>query len=93
MQVVPLENRLIVRPEKEEYDGLIVIPETVRQDDGIPKIGTVVAVGPGRWEKGHRVPMQVQVGDKIIYKGRAYGLTVDFDGEPCFLMWSAELGW
>ena len=45
----------------------IVIPDTADKEK--PMLGTVVAVGPGKWnEKGERVPMSVKVGDKVLFK-------------------------
>jgi chaperonin GroES len=42
----------------------IVIPDTAKEK---PQEGEVVAVGPGRFEDGTRVPLDVSVGDKVIY--------------------------
>lgn len=45
----------------------IVIPDTADKEK--PMFGTVVAVGPGKWnEKGERVPMSVKIGDKVLFK-------------------------
>ena len=62
----PLEDRIIVQPaEAEETTASgLVIPDTAKEK---PVEGTVVAVGPGRFEDGNRVPIDVAVGDKVIY--------------------------
>ena len=62
----PLEDRILVRPEEGEETTVsgIVIPDTAKEK---PQEGTVVAVGPGRFEDGARVPLDVAVGDKVIY--------------------------
>jgi|SRR5512132_1201601 chaperonin GroES len=62
----PLEDRIVVQPSEEENttSSGIVIPDTAKEK---PQEGTVVAVGPGRFEDGARVPLDVAVGDKVIY--------------------------
>jgi chaperonin GroES len=62
----PLEDRIVVQPSEEEETTTsgIVIPDTAKEK---PQEGTVVAVGPGRFEEGNRVPLDVAVGDKVIY--------------------------
>ena len=62
----PLEDRIVVQAsEGEEMTSSgLVIPDTAREK---PVEGTVVAVGPGRFEDGTRVPLDVAVGDKVIY--------------------------
>jgi len=64
----PLGNRIVVEPNEEDAQmsaGGIYIPDTAKEK---PQEGTVVAVGPGRLtDDGKRVPMEVSVGDKIVY--------------------------
>ena len=62
----PLEDRIVVKAnEGEEMTSSgLVIPDTAKEK---PVEGTVVAVGPGRFEDGDRVPLDVAVGDKVIY--------------------------
>ena len=67
IKLQPLADRLVVRPiEREEVTrGGIVLPDTVKEK---PQDGEVVAVGPGRLsEDGKRIPMDVKVGDIVIY--------------------------
>jgi chaperonin GroES len=62
----PLEDRIAVQPIEEDdtmASGL-VIPDTAKER---PQEGEVMAVGPGRFEDGARVPMDVSVGDRVIY--------------------------
>lgn len=65
----PLSNHLFIEgaeAEKMTKSG-IVIPDTADKEK--PMFGTVVAVGPGKWnEKGERVPMSVKIGDKVLFK-------------------------
>jgi chaperonin GroES len=62
----PLEDRIVVKPsEGEEMTASgLVIPDTAKEK---PQEGEVIAVGPGRFEDGNRVPLDVNVGDKVIY--------------------------
>ena len=67
MSLQPLEDRIVVRPaeaEEKTASGL-VIPDTAKEK---PQEGEVLAVGPGRVDdNGNRVPVDVNVGDKVIY--------------------------
>ena len=62
----PLEDRIVVKPgEGEEMTASgLVIPDTAKEK---PQEGEVIAVGPGRFEDGARVPLDVKVGDIVIY--------------------------
>ena len=62
----PLEDRIVVKPSEDDTTTAsgIVIPDTAKEK---PQEGEVIAVGPGRFEDGTRVPLDVSVGDKVIY--------------------------
>ena len=65
-RLVPLADRLVITPLKQEEvttSGL-VIPDTAKEK---PQQGEVVAVGPGRFEDGKRIPLDVQVGNRVLY--------------------------
>ena len=66
MDLEPLGDRVIVEPgEGEEMTASgIVIPDTAKEK---PQEGTVLAVGPGRWEEGKLIPLDVKAGDTVIY--------------------------
>ncbi len=67
MNLKPLGDRIVVKPvqEEERTKGGIVLPDTAKEK---PQEAEVVAVGPGaRNEKGDRIPMEVKVGDRVIY--------------------------
>jgi chaperonin GroES len=67
IKLKPLGDRLIVEPiEREEVTASgIVLPETAKEK---PQEGKVLAVGPGRRdEKGERIPMDVKVGDRVLF--------------------------
>ena len=74
----PLEDRIVVKPsEGEEMTASgLVIPDTAKEK---PQEGEVLAVGPGRFEDGTRVPLDVKVGDKVIY-GKWSGTEVKLGG-------------
>ena len=64
--IQPLEDRVVIMPndDVEEMRGGLYIPDTAKEK---PTQGEVIAVGPGRVEEGNRVPMDIAVGDKVIY--------------------------
>ncbi len=67
MKLQPLEDRIVVRAsEAEELTSSgLVIPDTAKEK---PQQGEVIAAGPGRVdENGKRIPMEVKVGDRILY--------------------------
>lgn len=66
IKVHPLEDRVVILPaeESETMRGALYIPDTAKEK---PTQGEVLAVGPGRFEKGNRVKMEVGVGDTVIY--------------------------
>src|SRR6266567_8629324 len=76
----PLEDRILVQPleaEQTTASGL-VIPDTAKEK---PQEGTVLATGPGRIDdNGNRVPLDVNVGDKVIYS-KYGGTEVKYGGE------------
>jgi chaperonin GroES len=66
MDLEPLGDRVIVEPAEgeEKTPSGIVIPDTAKEK---PQEGKVLAVGPGRYEEGKLIPLDVKVGDKVIY--------------------------
>ena len=62
--IKPLEDRIVIQVLEAEQTTAsgIVIPDTAKEK---PQEGRVLAVGPGRFEDGARVPLDVQVGDKV----------------------------
>jgi len=67
MNLKPLEDRVIIEPIKEEEKTKsgIILPETASKEK--PEQGKIVAVGPGKYENGKRIAMDVKVGDKVIF--------------------------
>ena len=66
IKIQPLEDRAVILPaeEAESMRGPLYIPDTAKEK---PTRGEVLAVGPGRIEKGARIPMEVKAGDQVIY--------------------------
>ena len=66
IKIHPLEDRVVILPaeEAETMRGPLYIPDTAKEK---PTQGEVLAVGPGRFEKGERVKMNVGVGDTVVY--------------------------
>jgi chaperonin GroES len=80
----PLEDRVVVRPSEEEETTAsgIVIPDTAKER---PQEGEVIAVGPGRFEDGQRIPMDVKAGDKVIYS-KYGGTEVKIEGDDYLIL-------
>ena len=80
----PLEDRIVVKPsEGEEMTASgLVIPDTAKEK---PQEGEVLAVGPGRFEDGQRVPLDVKVGDKVIYS-KYGGTEVKLSGDELLVL-------
>ena len=66
IKIHPLEDRAVILPadEADTMRGPLYIPDTAKEK---PTQGEVLAVGPGRIEKGQRIPMELKVGDQVIY--------------------------
>ena len=87
--VTPLADRVVVRAmeETEQMRGGLFIPDTAKEK---PMQGEVIAVGPGRYEKDKRVPMELKVGDKVLY-GKYSGTEVTLDGEPFLILRESDV--
>src|SRR5215467_3598946 len=81
----PLEDRIVVKPleaEQTTASGL-VIPDTAKEK---PQEGEVLAIGPGRVDdNGNRVPLDVAVGDKVIYS-KYGGTEVKYGGDDYLIL-------
>ena len=89
LKIQPLEDRVVIWPddEGESMRGGLYIPDTAKEK---PTQGEVVAVGPGRVEKGDRVPMDVKVGDKVLY-GKYSGTNITVDGEEVVIVKATDI--
>jgi len=80
----PLEDRVVVKPgegDDRTASGL-VIPDTAKER---PQEGEVMATGPGRFEDGQRIPMDVKAGDTVIYS-KYGGTEVKVEGEEYLIL-------
>jgi chaperonin GroES len=89
VKVSPLADRVVVKPleESEQMRGGLYIPDTAKEK---PQQGEIVAVGPGRYEKDKRVPMDVKVGDKVLY-GKYSGTEVTLEGEQYLILKESDV--
>jgi len=90
MNVRPLHDRLLVRriEEKETVKGGIIIPDTAKEK---PQEGQVLAVGNGKiLENGTKLPLEVKVGDKILF-GKYSGTDIKIDGEEVLILREDEV--
>jgi chaperonin GroES len=86
MALKPLEDRIVVRPseaEEKTASGL-VIPDTAKEK---PQQGEVLSVGPGRRsdQTGDLIPLDVQVGDTVVYS-KYGGTEITVDGEDLLIL-------
>ena len=85
VSIKPLEDRSVIKSleaEQTTASGL-VIPDTAKEK---PQEGEVLAVGPGRIDdKGNRVPLDVKVGDRVIYS-KYGGTEIKYNGEEYLIL-------
>src|ERR1700681_1291894 len=85
MQIRPLYDRVVVRriEQKKTMQGGLYIPDSAKEK---PQEGEVVAIGKGkRLEDGKLVPLDVQVGDRILF-GKYSGSEIKLDGQEYLIM-------
>jgi len=90
IKLQPLADRLVVKPiEREEVTkGGIVLPDTVKEK---PQEGEVLAVGPGRRsEEGKAIPMDIKVGDVVLY-AKYGGTEVKVDDEELMILRESDI--
>lgn len=89
MKVHPLADRVAIRPleETETMRGGLYIPDTAKEK---PQQGEIVAVGPGRYEKGERIPLEIKVGDRVLY-GKYSGSEVKIDDEDVLIIKESDV--
>ncbi|MDP8958444.1 MAG: co-chaperone GroES [Actinomycetota bacterium] len=90
MKLQPLNDRVVVKPKEEDEartpSGL-VIPDTAKEK---PQLGEVLAVGPGEYDDGERVPLGVEVGDLVVYS-KYGGTEFKFEGEDYLILSGRDL--
>lgn len=90
MNIRPLYDRIVVKriEEQEQVQGGIIIPDTAKEK---PQQGEVVAVGRGkRLENGTLVPLDVKVGDRVLF-GKYSGNEIKLDGVEYLIMREDEV--
>jgi chaperonin GroES len=88
-RVSPLADRVVVKAivETEQMRGGLHIPDTAKEK---PQQGDIIAVGAGRFDEGKRVPMEVKVGDKVLY-GKYSGTEVTIDNEQLLILRESDV--
>jgi chaperonin GroES len=89
LKIRPLEDRVVIMPaeEAETMRGQLYIPDTAKEK---PTRGEVLAVGPGRFEKGVRVKMDVGVGDTVVY-GKYSGTPYQVGGDELIIIKASDI--
>ena len=85
MKIRPLSDRIVVQPEELETKtkGGIYIPDTADKDK--PMRGKIIAIGNGKYIDGKIHPLQVQVGDTILF-GKYSGTSIKLDDKELLVM-------
>ena len=90
ISINPLEDRIVIRQVEAEQTTAsgLVIPDTAKEK---PQEGEVIAVGPGRVDdNGNRIPVDVKVGDVVIYS-RYGGTEVKYEGQEYQILSSRDV--
>ncbi|NLW24905.1 MAG: co-chaperone GroES [Clostridia bacterium] len=90
MNIKPLGDRVVVKPiaQEEKTKSGIVLPDTAKEK---PQQGEVLAVGTGKLlENGQRVPVEVKVGDKVIYSKYA-GTEIKLNDEDVLILGERDI--
>ena len=90
MELMPLGDRIVVKPQDEAESSLpsgLVIPDTAKEK---PQLGEVLAVGPGEYKDGERIPVDVSVGDVVFYS-KYGGTEVKHNGEDLLVLSSRDV--
>src|SRR5437868_5447861 len=89
IHVTPLHNRILVRrlEAKDTAKAGIIIPDAAKEK---PQEGEVMAIGAGKMEKGHRVPLDVKVGDRVLF-GKFTGNDINIDDREYLILREEEI--
>ena len=89
MKFTPLHDRVVVKrlEEEQKTKGGIIIPDTAKEK---PQEGAVMAVGAGKTEKGRRIPLDVKVGDRILF-GKYTGSEIKIDDQEHVILREDEV--
>src|SRR5215468_12242455 len=89
VNLTPLHDRVVIRriEEKESIKGGIIIPDSAKEKQ---QEGEVIAVGSGKREKGELVPLDVKVGDRVLF-GKYSGTEIKVDDEELLILREDEI--
>ncbi len=89
ISITPLHDRVVIKriEEQETVKGGIIVPDTAKEK---PQEGEVVAVGPGKIHEGKRIPLDVEVGDRVLF-GKYSGNDIKIDDEEYLIMREDEI--
>jgi chaperonin GroES len=87
--IKPLADRVVVKPQaaEEKTASGLFIPDTAKEK---PQKGTIIAVGPGRFENGTKIDMTVKEGDTVLY-GKYSGTEVELDNDDVLIMRESDI--
>jgi len=88
VNLTPLHDRVVVKriEEKESIKGGIIIPDSAKEKQ---QEGEVIAVGGGKREKGELIPLDVKVGDRVLF-GKYSGTEIKIDDEDLLILREEE---
>ena len=90
IKLTPLEDKIIVKQAEAQTQTAsgLYIPDNAKEK---PQQGEILAVGPGRRDdKGERIPMDVKVGDKVLYS-KYGGTEVHYEGEDYLIVGARDI--
>ncbi len=89
MKIKPLGDRVLIKPVETSEDkvGSLYIPDSAKEK---PQEGIIEAVGPGRNDGGKVTPMEVKVGDKVLY-GKYAGTEIKQDGKEYLIVRESDI--
>ena len=90
MKIKPLSDRVVIQPleAEEKTSGGIYLPDTAKEK---PQMGKIVAAGPGKVsDAGEKIPMEVKVGDKVLY-GKYSGTDVTIEGSDYLIVRESDI--
>ena len=90
IKLTPLEDKIIVKQAEAQTQTAsgLYIPDNAKEK---PQQGEVLAVGPGRRDdKGERIPMDVKVGDKVLYS-KYGGTEVHYEGQDYLIVGARDI--
>lgn len=87
--IKPLGDRVVVEPknESEKKYGSIIVPDTAKEK---PQEGKIIAVGQGRYEDGKLIPLEVKVGDTVLY-GKYSGTEIKQGGRDLLIIRESDI--